>query len=94
MQITLNHVEIEEAIIEYVGSQGITINGKATEVTMVAGRGTNGYSATVDIYVRKPEEVDAKDPAGKITTSVPIVEFSDDDDGDTVEADGENLFGA
>jgi hypothetical protein len=49
MQITLNQDEIEKAIITYVGNQGISITGKNVDVTLVAGRGPNGMSATIDI---------------------------------------------
>ncbi|RLB94477.1 MAG: hypothetical protein DRH26_01125 [Deltaproteobacteria bacterium] len=49
MQITLNQKEIEKAIITYVGQQGISIAGKKVDVTLIAGRGTNGMSASLDI---------------------------------------------
>jgi hypothetical protein len=88
MQITLNHREIEEAIIEYVSNQGISIQGKSTEVAMVAGRGSNGYSATVDILadnlVVTPEQ--QADPV------TPTVEFTDEDT-DTPDEPSDTLFG-
>ncbi len=88
MQITLNHVEIEQAIIEYVGNQGISIQGKSTEVAMVAGRGSNGYSATVDILadslIVTPDQ--QADPVS------PTVEFTDDDT-ELPESSDEVLFG-
>jgi len=87
MQITLNHTEIEEAIIEYVGNQGISIQGKSTAVAMVAGRGSNGYSATVDILadsqVATPDQ--QADPAPA------TVEFTDEDT--EVEESPDALFG-
>jgi len=49
MQITLNQKEIEKAIISFVGNQGIAITGKHVNVTLVAGRGPNGMSASIDI---------------------------------------------
>lgn len=49
MQITLNQDEIEKAIITFVGNQGISITGKHVDVTLIAGRGPNGMSATIDI---------------------------------------------
>lgn len=49
MQITLNHDEIVNAIEQYVSNQGITVDGKKTEVNMIAGRGSNGFSATIAI---------------------------------------------
>lgn len=48
MQITLNQREIEQALISYVGSQGIVITGKVG-VSLIAGRGPNGVTATIDI---------------------------------------------
>ena len=49
MQITLNNVEIQEAITSYIATQGINLVDKVTDVTFTAGRGEKGYSATVDI---------------------------------------------
>jgi len=87
MQITLDHTEIEQAITEFVANQGITINGKETNVTMVAGRGANGYSATVDIT------------SGKLIGSAETqeepakVEFTEEDEPATSEEEPESLFG-
>lgn len=49
MQITLNQDEIEKAIKDFVGNQGISIIGKRSEVTLIAGRAPNGMSATITI---------------------------------------------
>jgi len=49
MQVTLNQAEIERAIIAFVGNQGISITGKNVEVTLVAGRGPQGMTASIDI---------------------------------------------
>lgn len=49
MQITIDDKEIKEAIYDFVGKQGITITNKKLSIAMVAGRGPNGYSATVSI---------------------------------------------
>lgn len=56
MDITLNHEEISEAITDYVGNQGINLDGKETEVDFTAGRGGNGYSATISIKEPTPEK--------------------------------------
>ena len=91
MQITLNQSEIEQAITEFVGNQGIEIGGKATKVTMVAGRGGNGNSATVDIQgtsTSKPvptPEPETVDPAK--------IEFGEGDDGPELPEETEELFG-
>lgn len=49
MQVTLNQKEIETAIVTFVGNQGISTVGKRTEVTLIAGRGPNGMTASIDI---------------------------------------------
>ena len=57
MQITLNQSEIKKAIIGYIESQGVVLEEEHTSVSLTAGRGTNGMSATVDIYTTKEEQV-------------------------------------
>ena len=49
MRITLEHTEIESALVAYIGSQGINIEGKDIDVSMTAGRGNNGYTASISI---------------------------------------------
>lgn len=49
MKIMLTTEEIEEALVNFVGNQGITITGKKTEVTLIAGRAPNGMTASIDI---------------------------------------------
>ena len=83
MQITLDHQEIEKAIIEYVEHQGITLTGQNTEVTMIAGRGTNGYSANVRI---NPQQANGDTPPVTDTVqpkdTTPSIEFTEEDDKD------------
>lgn len=55
MQITLNQDEIEVAIKNFVGQQGISIIGKRTEVTLIAGRAPNGMSASINISDDEPQ---------------------------------------
>ncbi len=74
MQITLNHQEIETAITEYIGNQGIQIQDKTTAVSMTAGRGNNGYTANVLIS----STVD--DTPKETAPTSPIVEFTENDD--------------
>jgi len=88
MQITLNQKEIETAIINFVGSQGISITGKHVDVTLVAGRGPSGMSASIDISnddptpVNNPESVKRKKKEPKeVQEEVPF----DDDDTENVE---------
>ena len=49
MQITINDAEINEAIHDFIGKQGIAITDKQLDINFTAGRGVNGNSATVDI---------------------------------------------
>ena len=49
MELKLNQFEIESALVEYIGSQGISTHEKQIEVNMVAGRGANGFSAEIVI---------------------------------------------
>ncbi len=49
MKIHLDIKEIETALVAYVANQGINITHKEIEVDVVAGRGANGHSATIDI---------------------------------------------
>lgn len=49
MRITLNQSEIEQALRQFVSSQGIDIQGKQVEVSLTAGRGINGFSAELTI---------------------------------------------
>lgn len=76
MQITLNHDEIMDAVTQYVANQGIAITGKKIDVTMTAGRGSNGYTANVDLL----QEDSVQTPPDSI---------SDSDLDNTVNADGD-----
>ena len=49
MQLSLNDSEIRQAVADYVAGQGISVVDKKVDVVLKAGRGENGYSATVDI---------------------------------------------
>ena len=49
MQLTLNQNEIEQAIKNYVGNLGVALSGKDVDITLVAGRGEKGITATLDI---------------------------------------------
>ena len=49
MKMTLNHEEINEAIVDWVAKQGIDLADKETTVELTAGRGQNGNSASIDI---------------------------------------------
>ena len=49
MKIDLNQSEIETALVAYIADQGIDLTGKNIEVSLVAGRGVNGHSASIEI---------------------------------------------
>lgn len=53
MDITLNQDEIEKAVREFIGNQGISISNKLVSISLTAGRGANGHSASVTILPSK-----------------------------------------
>jgi len=69
MDITLNQDEIEAAVREFIGTQGISISNKSIEISLTAGRGANGHSASITILPLKPggkvSKPKAKDPVVK-----------------------------
>jgi len=92
MQITLDHNEIEQAINEFIVNRGIlVVDGKAKNITMVAGRGSNGFSATVDLTLAGATE-GVEDTEDK-STDPPKIEFTEEDTPEMEQKDTENLFG-
>jgi len=49
VNISLNNEEIESALRQFVKSLGIDLTNKEIDITMVAGRGGNGYKAEISI---------------------------------------------
>ena len=49
MRVTLHNEEINQALKAYISSAGISLSGKDVEINIIAGRGTNGTSAEMDI---------------------------------------------
>jgi hypothetical protein len=49
MQITVDQTEIEQAIKNFIGRSGIAIENKELSVTLTAGRGPAGITASVDM---------------------------------------------
>ena len=47
MKFILEQHEIKQALTEYITNQGIDISGQDTDISILAGRGENGYSATI-----------------------------------------------
>jgi hypothetical protein len=49
MIINFDHREITQAIVDYTKKRGIGLENSKIEVNLTAGRGPNGYTASVDI---------------------------------------------
>ena len=108
MTITLNQAAIEAALIAYVAQMGVAIAGKATEVSMTAGRKDNGYSADVTIISDSaPQVTSVVKPVQVIVPSTPqeeeVEEVQLEDEPEEVELSEEevkptkktaNLFGS
>ena len=56
MKITIDGHEIDEALVTYVASQGINIQGKEISVELTAGRGDSGNRASISIDNVSAEE--------------------------------------
>ena len=77
MQIILNQTEIEQALVSYIATRLAINDGQEIVVEMTAGRGADGYRATVEIkdaaaatpavQAPKPTPAPAPAPAGGIT---------------------------
>ena len=75
MQIILNQTEIEQALVSYIATRLAINEGQEIVVEMTAGRGADGYRATVEIKdaaaatpaVQAPKPTPAPAPAGDIT---------------------------
>ena len=97
MKIDLNQDEIEAAIVAYVTDQGINLAGKGTDVTMTAGRGERGFTATVELVGKaRRTNVAAVVEAAGAAVEEPAADASLDDSSpaDVPEAeDTEPLFG-
>lgn len=61
MNITLNNIEIEEALIAHISAKGLSLEGKTIEVHLTVGRGVNGHSASIAI-------MDKTEPTGDNTS--------------------------
>lgn len=74
MQITLTESEIKEALIDYVGSQGINLTNADAKVTFFAGRGANNNSATIDIVKKEVVSTEPTPQAIHTDGPLPLVE--------------------
>lgn len=62
MQIIMNQAEIEQAITAYVTSQITIEEGQEINIELKAGRGANGYEATLSIGTFAPTQEEAPEP--------------------------------
>lgn len=79
MDIRLNQTEIEKAIRQYVGEQGISLRNKTLGIVFTSGRKENGLIADLTIT---ESEIPGFDDALKavMTRSQPIVDTTSDAD--------------
>lgn len=80
MKMTLNHEEINEAIVDWVAKQGIDLSDKETTVELTAGRGSNGNSAAIDLKLIQHKIVNQVEYLKSIQTEKDFVEYSDIDE--------------
>ena len=71
MQITLNQTEIETALRRYVNDQVNIREGHEIVIDLKAGRGENGFSATIDI-VPADAMPKAPEPTPAATSTKPL----------------------
>ena len=74
MTLKLNDKEIQEAISDYILAQGADTEGKKVVITLIAGRGENGNSATVEIGPIEEEKTPEKKTRKKRTPKVEVTE--------------------
>ena len=96
MRITLVQNEIEEALKQYVQSQGIV--GSFTDINIIAGRGANGFTAEIDIV-----KGNASIGFNPINTAIPraiepvkeeVAEDEPEEETPEVPVEGKSLFGS
>jgi hypothetical protein len=96
LNISLNNAEIEEALVAYIGEQGISISNKAVSVKMTAGRGNNSYSAAIEIAptTAPVTSITSASEATEIEPVAPAVQMGAESVSDTEEApkDSAKLF--
>ena len=56
MQIHLNQVEIQKALLEHIANTGVPLTNATTSVVFIAGRKTNGHSAVITIDYHTSEQ--------------------------------------
>jgi hypothetical protein len=64
LQIIINEKEIVKAIKQFISNQGTTLIDKSLDVSLTAGRGANGHSATIEVNDLAEEEKPVVQPRG------------------------------
>jgi len=63
MKITLSETDLKDAIQQYISQMGVDLSNKRVEISMTAGRGTNGHTANLEILpldlVDNPDDQDS-----------------------------------
>lgn len=54
--LTLDQEAIREALIDYISNMGVDISSCTAQLDMTAGRGSNGYTASVTLTKNKPNK--------------------------------------
>ena len=89
MKLTINQTEIETAIAAFVETQGISLEGKNTTVSITAGRGEKGMSAEIDIV---PDDKTGKDESSAAEEET--TETTDDSSDNTGTSEEDNPQGS
>lgn len=83
MQITVVQSEIEEALRRYIGSQLTVAQGMQMNIDLRAGRGTDGFTATIDIRPGKVETTIAQAPKAAAFQAAPEEKVSQEEETQT-----------
>lgn len=54
--LTLDQEAIREALLDYISNMGVDISSCTAQLDMTAGRGSNGYTASVTLTKSKPNK--------------------------------------
>lgn len=77
MQITINQVEIEAAIKAHILNQINVKEGHKLAIEMKAGRGADGYTATIDISPEENKPAAAPQPTEPKQATAPKAEVAE-----------------
>jgi hypothetical protein len=63
--ITLSQSDLEEALLKYIQDLGVSIHGADVSVDLTAGRGANGFSASINLDFPKKVDIPVIPMVGK-----------------------------